>query len=130
MTEHPETIVIFCIIGCILALVLKQYQKAYGMLLSLGICVVMLMMLLPHIERIFRTAGNIYEQSQLDASYFHLLCKAVGITYLTQLGTDICRDCGENAIGTAVELCGRILLVLLSLPLFLTLTEMILEMMA
>ncbi|MBR7084792.1 MAG: hypothetical protein IKI37_06420 [Oscillospiraceae bacterium] len=129
MTAHPEVAVIFCIIGCILGLVLKQYQKVYGMLLSLGVCGVLLLMLLPEAERIVKTARNIYEQSALEGEYFGILWKAVGIVYLTQLGADVCKDCGENAIGTAVELCGRVLLVLLGLPLFLALAEMILEVM-
>ncbi|MDE6708794.1 MAG: stage III sporulation protein AD, partial [Oscillospiraceae bacterium] len=44
-------------------------------------------------------------------------------------GIDICKDCGENAISTVVELCGRVLLILLALPLFLTLAETVLEVM-
>ena len=129
MTLHIENAVIFCIIGCILVLILKQYQKSYGVLLSIGICIIVIMTAMPQIERIFDTAENICERSGMDNSYFRILCKAIGISYLTQLGTDICRDCGENAVGTAVELCGRVLLVMLSLPLFLTLAETVLEMM-
>ncbi|MBR1554981.1 MAG: stage III sporulation protein AD [Oscillospiraceae bacterium] len=129
MTMQIETAVIFCIIGCILVLILKQYQKSYGVLLSIGICTVVMMTAMPQIERIFDTAENICERSGMENSYFRILCKAIGISYLTQLGTDICRDCGENAVGTAVEMCGRILLVMLSLPLFLTLAETVLEMM-
>ncbi|MBR1528279.1 MAG: hypothetical protein IJ642_03115 [Oscillospiraceae bacterium] len=125
--SHLESVLIFCIIGCILILVLKQYQRAYGVLLSIGICVMVLLTILPQAERILHTAENIYLQSGLDGSYFKLLCKAIGISYLTQLGTDICHDCGESAVASAVELCGRIMLVLLSLPLFLTLAETILE---
>ncbi len=122
-----SAVLIFCIIACVLILILKQYQKAYGMLLSIVVCVAVLLLLLPQAERILQTAEHIYLQTGLDNSYFILLCKAIGISYLTQLGTDICKDCGESAIGTAVELCGRMVLVLLALPLFLTLSEMILE---
>ena len=127
MSVNLNAVLIFCIIACVLILVLKQYQKAYGMLLSIAVCVMVLLLLLPQVQRILQTAEYIYLQSGLDNSYFTLLCKAVGISYLTQLGTDICKDCGESAIGTSVELCGRIVLVVLSLPLFLTLSEMILE---
>lgn len=125
----PESVLILSIIGCILILILKQYHRAYGVLLSILICILVLLNLLPQMERILHTAENIFLQSQMDSVYFGILCKALGISYLTQMGTDICRDCGENALATSVELCGRILIVLLSLPLFLTLTESVLEMM-
>lgn len=129
MTLHIETAVIFCIIGCILILILKQYQKVQGVFVSIAVCVLVLLAIMPELEQIFHTAESIYAKSNLNASYFGILCKAIGISYLTQLGVDICKDCGENAISTVVELCGRVLLVLLALPLFLTLAETVLEVM-
>ncbi|MDE6004467.1 MAG: hypothetical protein K2G88_03680 [Oscillospiraceae bacterium] len=129
MNLHIETTVIFCIIGCILILILKQYQKVQGVLVSIAVCVLVLLAIMPDLEQIFHTAENIYAKTNLNSSYFGILCKAVGISYLTQLGIDICKDCGENAISTVVELCGRVLLILLALPLFLTLAETVLEVM-
>ncbi|MDE6730020.1 MAG: hypothetical protein K2J71_04515 [Oscillospiraceae bacterium] len=124
-----QTAVIFCIIGCILILILKQYHKAQGVLLSIAVCSMVLLAIVPEIQQIFETAKNIYLQSSLQLSYFTILCKAVGISYLTQLGIDICKDCGEQALSTVVELCGRVFLILLALPLFLTLAQTVLELM-
>ena len=73
------------------------------------------------------TASMIFSMSGMNAEYFTILCKAVGITYLTQLGMDFCRDCGENAICTAVELFGRVSLLTLALPLFSVLVRTVLE---
>ena len=129
MNLQIETTVIFCVIGCILILILKQYQKVQGVLVSIAVCVVVLLAIMPELEQIFHTAENIYSKTNLNISYFGILCKAIGISYLTQLGIDICKDCGENAISTVVELCGRVLLILLALPLFLTLAETVLEVM-
>ncbi|MDE5792136.1 MAG: hypothetical protein K2H66_01270, partial [Oscillospiraceae bacterium] len=129
MNLHIETTVIFCIIGCVLILILKQYQKVQGVLVSIAVCVLVLLAIMPDLEQIFHTAESIYAKTNLNSSYFGILCKAVGISYLTQLGIDICKDCGENAISTVVELCGRVLLILLALPLFLTLAETVLEVM-
>ncbi len=125
---RTEQIIILCIIGCILVLVLKQYQRSYGLLLSIGLCLLVIVQILPDAERILSTAEQTLHRGNVDASYFGILCKAVGISYLTQFGTDICRDAGENALGTAVELCGRVLLLVLALPLFVTLSETVLEM--
>ncbi|MDE6087457.1 MAG: hypothetical protein K2G25_03640 [Oscillospiraceae bacterium] len=124
-----QTAVIFCIIGCILILILKQYHKAQGVLLSIAMCSMVLLAILPEVRQIFETAENIYSQSSLHLSYFTVLCKAVGISYLTQLGIDICKDCGEQALSTVVELCGRVFLILLALPLFVTLAQTVLELM-
>ncbi len=124
-----EQMIILCIIGCILVLVLKQYQRSYALLLSIGLCLLVIVRILPDAERILSTAEQTFHQFRVTAADFGILCKAVGISYLTQFGMDICRDAGENALGTAVELCGRVLLLMLALPLFVTLSETILEMM-
>ena len=50
-----------------------------------------------------------------------------GISYLAQIGMDICQDCGEHAIRSAIEICCRLCLTALSLPLFQALAATILE---
>lgn len=117
----------FCICGCILGLVLKQYQKPLSVLLGLGVCGIVLLAVMPQLREILDTASVFFSRTGMHAEYFTILCKAVGITYLTQLGMDFCRDCGENAICTAVELFGRISLISISLPLFSTLVLTVLE---
>lgn len=117
----------FCICGCILALVLRQYQKPLAVLLGLAVCCILLLTTLPQIQEILDTAAVFFSVSGMHAEYFTILCKAVGITYLTQIGMDFCRDCGENAICTAVELFGRISLISLSMPLFSVLVQTVLE---
>lgn len=116
-----------CICGCLLALVLRQYQKPQAVLLGLAVCCILLLMILPQIQDILAAASVFFSVSGMNAEYFGILCKAVGITYMTQLGMDFCRDCGENAICTAVELFGRISLISLSMPLFSVLVQTVLE---
>lgn len=125
MTIH--TVVAFCICGCILVLTLRQYQRPQAVLLALAVCGTVLLGAMPAVQEIVETASYFFARSGLESDYFAVLCKAIGITYLTQLGVDFCRDCGENAIGTAVELCGRLCLVALSLPLFASLSQTVLE---
>lgn len=115
-----------CIIGCILCLVLREYHKPQALLLGVAVCVVLMLSAMPELQRILTTASGLYAQSELAPEYFTILCKAIGIAWLTQLGADTCRDCGENAIGSAVVFCGRICLVVLALPLFVTLAETVL----
>lgn len=44
--------------------------------------------------------------------------KALGIAYLTNITSSVCRDCGENGLAGGVEAVGRVELLLLALPLF------------
>ena len=110
--------VAFCICGCILCLVVRQHLRPQAVLLGLAVCCIMLLSVLPLIDDIIAASSILFSGTGMNYDYFLILCKAIGITYLTQLGMDFCRDCGENAICTAVELFGRVSLISLSLPLF------------
>ncbi len=46
-----------------------------------------------------------------------VLLKAFGVAMLTQLGAELCRDCGEGTVASCLELAGRCEILLLSLPL-------------
>ena len=46
------------------------------------------------------------------------MLKAAGITLLTQLTADTCRDAGETALAAKAELVGRVLLLAVAVPLF------------
>lgn len=117
------------ILGCILCLVLREYHRPQAVLLGTAVCMVLLLGVSPELRRIVVSASGLYAESRLDPAYFSIICKALGVTWLTRLGADICKDCGEQAIATAVMLCGRILLVGLALPLFSTLADLVLEVM-
>lgn len=122
-----QAVLAFCICGCILGLLLRQYHKPHAVLLGLSVCSLVLLYVLPQIRDILDTVSVFFARTGMDTGYFAILCKAVGITYLTRIGMDFCRDCGEHAICTAVELSGRICLIGLSLPLFSALVQTVLE---
>ena len=54
-----------------------------------------------------------------------VLLKALGITYISSLAEDYCRDCGENAIASQVDLIGRLGMISVSLPLFTAVAEVV-----
>lgn len=49
--------------------------------------------------------------------HFEILFKAVGVSLICRIASDICRDCGESSLASKVELAGKLSIVALSLPL-------------
>ena len=58
------------------------------------------------------------EESGLNGEYASILFRALGICFLAQFAADACRDAGESALASRVELGGKTAVVILSLPLF------------
>ena len=57
----------------------------------------------------------------VPVSYIHLDVykrQALGVCFITQLASDACKDAGEGAIASKVELAGKVVILLLAMPLF------------
>lgn len=61
----------------------------------------------------------------LKYEYLSIVVKALGICYLTQLAADSCRDAGYSSLAGKVELGGKVTVLVLALPLFSSLIEMV-----
>lgn len=108
----------FALIAAVLALLLRQHRAEFAVIVTVlagaGILLMTVSALLPTLE-LMRRLG---EEAKLDGQHVGILLKALGICYLSQLAADACRDAGETALAGKVELAGRAAMVVLALPLF------------
>ncbi len=117
MIEEMTTALGVCVTAAILATLLKQHCKEQALFCALGCCVVVGLAVVSGLSEVLETLSELFSQTGLPVIYLELVWKAVGVCYLTSVAADLCRDCGESALASVAELCGRIALVLLSLPL-------------
>lgn len=110
-----------------LAKLLQRYAAEQAMLLTLllgtlltGSAVLAMTPILNEIDTLLSAGG-------LDAAQTTCIAKAVGICCVTQLAADVCKDAGESALATAVLLTGKTALLLLALPLFAPLLQLLRE---
>lgn len=61
--------------------------------------------------------------------YIPYLLKSLGISLLSSTASDLCRDCGENAVAVKLELFGKCEIALLSLPLLKDLLDLAVDLM-
>ena len=120
-------IVGFGLIAALLSIVLKQHRPEFGMYISLLAGVIILMTLLRELSPVLDAIYELIEAVSIDVTYGAALLKALGICYVTQVASDTCRDCGETATAGKIEMAGKLAIVLVSLPLFKALTEIVTE---
>lgn len=114
-----------CIIGAVLACLLKQYCKEQALFCSIGVCVLVLLSICAYLSPIAEQIQALFLKTELDVQYLELLWKSIGICYLTGIAADLCRDTGETAMASVAELWGRVTLLVLFLPMAKSLLELI-----
>jgi len=112
------TVVALCLVAAVFAKVLERYNKEQAVFVTVAAASAVLMLMLLGISPVIGTVNSLLGRVEGGAEYSTVIAKALGVCYVTQLGTDICKDCGENALATLVEVSGKIALIVLALPLF------------
>lgn len=117
------------VISAVLCVVVKQYkpEAAVGIGLACGVIILgaVIAMLAPSIEAI----NTLTQTAGIDGEFARVLLKALAVCYVTQLSADCCRDAGESAIAAKLELAGRAAILVVSLPVFTSLAELVTRLM-
>lgn len=106
------------VVAAILSVVIKQYKPEYSMMISLAAGVLIIAVIALNAAPIFEQIGTILSSTDMPSEYIEILLKSLGICYLTQIACDTCKDAGESAIATKIEIAGKIGILMISLPLF------------
>lgn len=99
------------------ALLLRQYQPVYGLVLAAAGGTVLFLAALGALNNVYGDMQNTLEQMGLNREILQVLLKTLGICLLTQFGADLCRDAGETAVAGQVELTGKLMALAAALPL-------------
>ena len=116
-------IVVVGIIGAVVCMVINQYKPEYTIFVGIATGVVILIFLMPSLLSILEYLENIIEIENIDTKNGGVVLKALGISVITQLASETCKDCGQNSIASKIELGGKISILAISVPLFVSILE-------
>ena len=115
------------LIAAILSLILKQYKPEYSLFISIAAGVLIFLSVLAVIRPLMDYISSLTRQTGLSGEYAQVLIKSLAVCYITQLASDCCTDAGETAIAGKLQIAGRIAILLIALPMFQSLTELVTE---
>ena len=106
-----------------LAVQLKPLRQEYSVYLILAAGLVIGFLSISRLELILDTVRAIGSQIRVKNIYLGALLKMVGITYIAEFASGICRDAGFSALGTQVEMFGKLSILAVSAPVLQALLE-------
>lgn len=113
------------IIGAVLSVVLRQYKPEFSIYITLITGMLMLGAAVTAVKPVIETVSGYLQIADPDTSYADVLIKSLAVCYITQMASDSCADAGEKSIAAKIELAGKFAIVLLALPVFDRLMEVI-----
>ena len=114
-----------CIVATIVIKLFDKTNKEYGLVIGLATAGFILLLAISYLSPIVSAIENLFDISGVPKNYLEIIFKSIGICYLTQLGCDYCKDANENVLASELELAGKISLLIIALPLFSELVDII-----
>lgn len=104
--------------GGLLSAVLRTQRPELAVCLSLLAGVLVVGMLLRQLSPLVEALRRMTALGGVEETHLGVVLRGAGICLVTQLAADTCRDAGDTALAGKAELTGRILLLLLAVPLY------------
>ena len=116
---------VLAILGIILASLLKAQRPEYSIYIIIVVSLFLFLYVLGIVEDVRLKLGILTDIISGSEKYFSLLFKMMGITYLCEFCSGICKDAGYQEMAGQVEMFGKISIVLSGLPILFALVKTI-----
>lgn len=111
--------------GVLLAVQFKQGKTEYSVLIALGVSTLIFLGIAGQFSVFLDTIREIGDAANLDSAYLNTLVKMLGITYTAEFASGVCKDAGYQAIAAQIEIFAKLLILMLSVPVILTVLQQI-----
>ena len=121
------------IITTFLVLMIKPHKPEIAILLGLGGGILVVLLFVESLQDVIaglsRIAGatGLGGDGQGGANMFSALLRIIGIGYLTEFAANICEDAGNTSMSKKVTLAGKVLILILALPIINNLIDVIIN---
>jgi len=115
------------IIATILAVILKQQKPEFAIQVSIVTGLIIFIFVVGKLSYVIEVLSNLASRIDMDLLYFSTILKVIGVAYIAEFGAQIARDSGEGAIASKIELAGKILIMVLAVPVLTSLLDLIIK---
>ena len=111
-------------IACVLAAIfMKTAKPEYSVYLTMAAGLFILAFAVGKFSYLYESLKKIQQYVPVDTTYMNILMKMIGITYIGQFSAGICKDAGYGAVGSQIELFGKVSILFVSMPVLLALLQ-------
>ncbi len=109
------------VVTVFLCVLLKRYNSEYAIACAVCGCCMLIVLASGEIYSLFSVFYSMAEKSGIDSEFITIILKITGIAYIGQFSAGLCRDAGETAIAANVELCTKVLIMAVGMPVVISL---------
>ncbi|KOR88643.1 stage III sporulation protein AD [Paenibacillus solani] len=115
------------LIATVLILIVKEQKPLFAFLLAVSTSVLIFLLLIGKIGNVLSMLEDLAENSGVQIIYLKTVLKIIGIAYIAEMGAQIVRDAGQESIASKIEMAGKVLILVLAVPIIGIIIETVLK---
>ncbi len=123
--EEMIKVGMIAVLGVLLALQFKSSKPEYAAFIGITLGLFIFGYALSQLQTMLDTLSWMKDMFAGSKGYLTILIKIVGITYLCEFTSAICKDAGFSTVAEQVEVLGKLSVMFAGLPILLALLELI-----
>lgn len=113
------------IVSAVVIIVLRAQKPEMAVQISIITGIVIFLLLASKLSAVLDMLQSFSDKANINPAYFTTVLKIIGIAYIAEFGAEVCRDAGESSIASKIELAGKVIIVVLAVPIVTSLMELI-----
>lgn len=120
-------IVAIGLVATISIVVIREVKPEFAILISIATGIIIFFMILDKLHYVVQVLNDLSKHANVDFIYFSAILKIMGIAYIVEFGAQVSRDANEESIATKIELAGKVIILVLAMPILLALMDLIIK---
>lgn len=120
-------IVGFAIIATLISVILKKYKPEISLQIAIVTGVIIFALMVAKLSMVINLLTDITYKINIELTYLTTIIKIIAIAYIAEFASEVCRDAGEGTIAMKVEFAGKILIIVLAVPIIYALLDLVIK---
>ncbi|MBR4025938.1 MAG: sporulation protein [Lachnospiraceae bacterium] len=104
------------VMAALFATIIKKERAEHSMLIAIAAGMIIFLYVLSQISVVIGFISEMIEMVAIEETYYMQLLKMLGIAYVAEFASSICKDAGHQSISGMIELFAKLSIVALSIP--------------
>jgi stage III sporulation protein AD len=110
--------------------ILKQFRPEMAVQLTIIASVALFIIVMDKVTLVVDLLESMANQANISSYYLLIVLKIVGVAFIAELGSQICRDAGDGALAAKVDIAAKISVIVMAMPIITAIIQSMMTLLA
>ena len=122
-------VVAIAFVALFIMMLLKNTKSELNPLMAITTCALIFFIVIDPLKEIITFLQTVTDKANIDTVYIGIVLKILAIAYIASFSSALCRDANVDSLGTQIDFAGRIMILVLAIPILMAVLNSILQIM-